>query len=293
MNPDFQYGQQNQPVAPNPPQSPPPQGFPQPGFPQQGYPQPDYSQQPLQQPPQQPPQGPLPVNNNFVLPPKPPKKWMILTFVFITTTLVAGGVAVWAYMNYLDQKDNTDAKISTAVAIAVKTQADKDAAAFLEKEKQPLRQFAGPDDYGRLSFDYPKTWSIYVDKDSTDGDTYAAYFNPVTVPPVNAATQYALRVTIEQKEYEAVLKSYDNLVKKGDLKTSAVKADETDGTRLDGSFTKNIRGAAVIFKIRDKTVTIRTDAQTFIQKKTALDGTATDAPIGDFDALIQSITFNK
>jgi len=282
MNPDFQYGQPTQPTQPVAP-------TPQQPYPQQGYPQ--VPQQP-QQPQYGAPVTPPPVNN-YVLPPKPSKKWLILAIVFIITTLAAAGVGVWAYMNYLDQKDNTDAKISTAVTAAVKVQADKDAEAFLQKEKQPNRQFAGPDDYGRLSLDYPKTWSIYIDKDSSDGNTYSAYFNPVTVPPIDANTQYALRLTIEQETYEKVIAKYDSLVKKGDLKASAVKIDGTDGTRLDGSFTKNIRGAAVIFKIRDKTVTLRTDADTFIKKKTALDGTTSDAAPGDFDSLISTITFNK
>ena len=57
-----------------------------------------------------------------------------------------------------------------------------------------------------------------------------------------------------------------------------MKADEQNGTRLDGSFTEDIRGSAVIFKIRDKTVTLRSDAETFR---------------ADFDALIKTITFNK
>ncbi|MDB5163183.1 MAG: hypothetical protein JWN28_791 [Candidatus Saccharibacteria bacterium] len=253
MNPDFQYGQQ------------PPQ-MPQPNVPPVApvSPQPSYTPQP-------------PVNN-YMTPPKPSKKWFVLSIVFITTTLLALGAGGWALYNYFDQKDNVDAKVSTAVTSAVKERADKDAAAFLQKEKQPNRQFAGPDDYGRLSFDYPKTWSIYVDKDTSSGDTYAAYFNPVSVPPVKADTQYALRVTIEQKDYEKVIASYDNLVKDGSLTATAAKADATDGTRLEGSFTKDIRGIAVIFKIRDKTVTLRTDAETFR---------------GDFDALVSTITFNK
>lgn len=57
-----------------------------------------------------------------------------------------------------------------------------------------------------------------------------------------------------------------------------MKIGDQNGTRLDGSFTEDIRGFAVIFKIRDKTVTIRSDAETFK---------------GDFNALIQTITFNK
>jgi hypothetical protein len=252
MNPDFQYGQPAQAA--------------QPAQPVASY------------PPPQPSYAPVPPVNNYIASRKPSKKWLIIAIVFITTTILALGAGGYALYNYLDQKDNVDAKVSTAVNTAVKNQADKDAADFLQKEKQPNRQFAGPEDYGRLSFDYPKTWSIYVNKDTSSGDTYAAYFNPVSVPPILDSTQYALRVTIEQKDVEKVIASYDTLVKKGDLKASAVKADGTDGTRLDGNFTKDIRGSAVIFKIRDKTVTIRSDAETFK---------------GDFNALIATITFNK
>lgn len=205
-------------------------------------------------------------------------KWLIISIVFIITTIAAIGVMVFALVNYFDQKNNVDTKVSTAVATAKKEQADADEAKFTERDKEPNRQFVGPEDFGRLSFDYPKTWSVYIEKDVTSGDIYQAYLNPIAVPPVTTTQQYALRVTIETKDYDAVVSSYQSLVKKGDLKSSAVKADSQDGSRLDGNFTKDIRGSAVIFKIRDKTVTIRTDADTFK---------------GDFDALIATITFNK
>ncbi len=98
------------------------------------------------------------------------------------------------------------------------------------------------------------------------------------MPPVENDTQLAVRVLIENKEYDRVISSYESLVSRGDLTSSTVKADEQTGTRLDGAFSKDIRGSAVIFRIRDKTVTIRTDAQTFQ---------------ADFNKLVQSITFNK
>lgn len=204
--------------------------------------------------------------------------WMIVGVVFIITTVAALGVMVWALINYLDQKNNVDTKVETAVTTARKEQADADEAKFNERDKEPNREFVGPEDYGRLTFDYPKTWSVYVEKDASTGKTYQAYLNPVAVPPVSSTQQYALRVVIETKDYDQVIDSYQSLVKKGDLKSSAVKADSQDGTRLDGSFSKDIRGSAVIFKIRDKTVTIRTDADTFK---------------ADFDKLISTITFNK
>lgn len=204
--------------------------------------------------------------------------WLILTMVFITTTIVAGGFLVWALLNYFDQKDNVDAKVATAVAEAKKEQADELEAKFLEREKEPNRQFIGPDDYGRLTFDYPKTWSVYVEKDTSDSDAFVAYLNPVSVPPISRTTQLGLRVTIETKDYDTVVEGYQRLVKSGDLKSSSIKADDQNGTKLEGAFSKDIRGTAVLFKIRDKTVTIRTDADTFK---------------GDFDAIVSSITFNK
>ncbi|MBC7565258.1 hypothetical protein H7100_03470 [Candidatus Saccharibacteria bacterium] len=203
--------------------------------------------------------------------------WLILSIVFIVMTVGLGVAFGWAMMNYLDQKDNVDTKVSTAVTTAVKTQADKDAATFEAEDKKPNRQFAGPEDFGALSFDYPKTWSTYVDKDASNG-IFQAYLNPVSVPPISTATQYALRVSIETRDYDTVLNSYQSLVKKGDLKSSTVKINGVDSTRLDGNFTKDIRGSAVVFKIRDKTVTIRSDADTFKP---------------DFDALVASIKFNS
>lgn len=262
MNPDFQYPPQQ--PQPNNAPGPVPGQFAMPGTPQ---PAPIAAYNPL------PPTNLPPMRRGSGA-----KKWIIMTFVFIFTTLASGGVAVWAYMNYLDQKNNVDSKVSVAVAEAVKASEDKSAAEFLEKEKQPNRQFVGPDDYGRLSFDYPKTWSVYEANDASNGGVYEAYFNPGLVPAVSNVQQYALHVTIEDRSYDQVVDTFKSLVSTGALVSSSVALGDQNGTRLDGSFTRDIRGSAVVFKIRDKTVTIRSDAETFR---------------GDFDALVKTIAFNK
>jgi len=190
---------------------------------------------------------------------------------------VAGSLAIWAYLNFNEQKTNVDGKIDLAVAEAKKEQADEDEVKFAEREKEPNRQFVGPDDFGRLTFDYPKTWSVYVEKDGSSG-SYEAYLNPITVPPVSQSQQFALRVVIEAKDYDAVVRSYESRVKSGDLRSSATSSLGHNGTRLDGSFNDNIRGSAVIYRVRDKTITLRTDADTFKP---------------DFDALTKTINFNQ
>lgn len=202
----------------------------------------------------------------------------IAVIALVILVLAAGSTAIWALLNYNDQKTNVDTKIEAAEAKAKKEQSDQDEQKFAEREKEPNREFVGPEDYGRLTFMYPKTWSAFVARDTNRGGTYEAYLNPVTVPPVSATQRFAARVLIEERDYSAVVDSYKTLVDKGDLRSSVTSSNGNTGTRFDGNFTKDIRGAAVVYKIRDKTLTIRTDADTFKP---------------DFENLIKTIQFNN
>lgn len=204
--------------------------------------------------------------------------WLIVSIGLIVLSLCLGGFSAWAYINYSNQKTDVDSKISTAVAAAKKVQADSDEAKFTEREKEPNREFVGPDDYGRVTFNYPKTWSVYVSNDVSDGGTYQAYLNPISVPSISVTKQFALRVEIKQQDYDKAISNFGAQVKSGDLKSSSVTVNGVTGVRFTGKFSSDIRGAVVIFKIRDKTLTISTDANTFLT---------------DFDALVQTIKFNQ
>lgn len=245
----------------------------------QGGGQPNF--QPMPTPPSAPQPGYAPVQPAPIPPivSKVTNTWKVVGIIAIIVAVLAIAGGIWLLISYLDQKNNVDSKVTSAVATAVKEEQDQAAAHLLEVENNPNRLFAGPDDYGHLTFNYSKLWSVYIDKDAAAGGTYAAYLNPVAVPPVSDKERYALRVSIEEKDYDKVVSSYDSLVKKGDLKASTFKIDDTtSATRLDGNFTKDIRGSALIFKIRDKTATLRTDAETFKDS---------------FDALIKTIQYNK
>lgn len=205
----------------------------------------------------------------------------LIAVILLTVSVVAlVGLSVWLFIHYNDQKNNVDSKVEVAVAEAVRQTKEKEYDNFLEREKEPNREFVGPDDYGRLTFSYPKTWSVYVAEDvTTSGSSFKAYLNPITVPPVSGSEQrFALRVLIEDRDVDTVINSYSGLVKKGDLKSSPTSANGVNGTRLDGSFNKNIRGAVVIYKVRDKTVSLFTDADTFKP---------------DFENIIKTIKFNS
>lgn len=194
-------------------------------------------------------------------------------------TAAFAGVAVWAYLSYNEQKTDVDGKIALAVSEAKKTQADEDEAKFAEREKEPRREFVGPDDYGRVSFMYPKTWSAYVAKDGSTGSVYEAYLNPGIVPAVSTAQPFALRVVITDQDFDRVISRYDSLVKKGDLKASSTSSEGQSGSRLDGNFTKDIRGSAVFYKIRDKTLAVYTDINSSDIK-------------AEYEKIIKTIKFN-
>ena len=203
--------------------------------------------------------------------------WLIMAIVMGVLAIAFAGTTVWAYLSYTEQKTDVDGKIALAEAEAKKVQADEDEKKFAEREKEPRREFTGPEDYGRVTFNYPKTWSAYIAKDAATGGTYEAYLNPTTVPPISSDVRFALRVTISEEEYDKILASYDSLIKKGDLKSSTTSSNGQNGTRLDGNFSKDIRGAAVFYKIRDKTLILQTDADAFKP---------------EFENIIKTIKFN-
>ncbi len=176
--------------------------------------------------------------------------------------LVFGSIMIWALVNYNDQKNNVDGKIAAGVELGKKEQKEADQLVFDEKEKEPLKEFIGPKDLGLVTFKYPKTWSVYTENNGATGNGYQAYMHPDAVPNTQS-NKFALRMSIVNQSYEQVLGQYSPLVKQGQLRSSTVTTSGFNGTRLDGNFSQTVQGSAVVFKIRDKTLILRTDLTSF------------------------------
>lgn len=203
---------------------------------------------------------------------------LLLTVIVLTLITVALiGFGAWAFVNYQDHKNNVDSKVAQAVEVAKKDQQAQDEKSFTEREKLPTRQLVGPDDLGRVTFDYPKTWSVYVERDGSGG-TYTVYLHPKVVNSISQKQLNAVTVSVEDRGYETVLASLRATIAKGELKATPVTIHEQKGTRLDGAFSKSVQGAAVLFKVRDKTLRIQANNQDFL---------------GDFNNIIlKSLQFN-
>lgn len=174
--------------------------------------------------------------------------------------VVLTGVTIWLFTGYTDYKNNSDDKVATAVAAAKKEQSELDEKEYLEREKLPTRTFTGPADLGSVAFQYPRTWSAFTEKNVNALQTY---LHPDVVPPIANDQPFALRVLVEDKAYDTVNKSYESRVKKGDLRATPVTVQGFSGLRYDGTFSKEREGSAVVFKVRDKTLTLATDASAY------------------------------
>jgi hypothetical protein len=223
------------------------------------------------------------VQQAAVAPTNESKGGLVKTIVIIVLALVAItfiGLFIWIFMQYIEVREDIDGQISAAVAVAKEEQAVTLEAEFLEREKYPYNTFSGPADYGQLTFEYPRTWSVYVASDAANGGDFSAYFNPGQVNMVSSGTVNALRVEIRDKNFEDVSNEYQRYIDRKDsnLAIESITINGVSANLYGGKIPNTeLNGYIVIFKIRDKTAVIQTDSVLFK---------------GDFDRLLSTITFN-
>ena len=199
---------------------------------------------------------------------------IVFSVIFFIVSATFVGLFVWSKMEYAELEETVNLKIDEAVSKAKTEQALADA----EEAKKDTRAFTGPTDYGQLSFDYPKSWSVYISSDASKGGDFVAYLNPLEIEPVSDSTVYALRVTIRDKSFENVVNEYQKYVTKGTLSMETTTVGGTTANRYTGTLPgTDLSGVIVIFKIRDKTAILRTDSALLVN---------------DFNTILNSVKFN-
>ena len=198
----------------------------------------------------------------------------IISLVAIVAAGILGWMLLLKNVEYDTLNQNLELEIAEAVSNAKTEQAMEDAA----EAKKDTRQFTGPTDYGQLSFDFPKSWSVYVASDASKGGDFIAYLNPLEIEPVSESTVYALRVTIRDKDFESVVAEYQRYLTQGSLSMNLITVGGATANRYVGNIPgTELNGIIVIFKIRDKTAILRTDAMGYQQ---------------DFETILNSVKFN-
>lgn len=190
---------------------------------------------------------------------------LILAILFFLGT---AGFAYWAYSSRQDYKNNTDQKISKAVALAKQQEDTKKDADFVQQEKKPLETYSGPEAYGSLKVNYPKNWSAYVAETETGSSMpIDGYFYPGTVPSTtNPNSTFALRVQVTQQSYSDTLSSFNGLVQSGQVTVkpySLPGVPSVVGVRIEGQIVTNKSGSMVILPLRNTTLKVWTEASQF------------------------------
>lgn len=203
-------------------------------------------------------------------PTAPPKRRGITEIIILVITALVAvvfiGLYIHKYIQWNEVSTDVNSQIEQAVAVAIAENTTKMEEEFIEREKNPYRDFMGPEDYGSLSFQYPRTWSVYIASDAVNGGDFAAYLNPTQVEPVSLDSINALRVTIRNSPFDTVARTYENYVTNGKLSFSTRNVGGVLANLYTGTLPNNLQGAVVIFKLRDKTVVLQTDAEIFLQE---------------------------
>ena len=189
----------------------------------------------------------------------------IIIVVLVLICLGLSALSAYLYIQYSDVRTDVDGQISAAVVEAEHDLTLELQRQFEEQEKLPNRTFSGPEDYGNLSFPYPKTWSLYEEKDASSGTgDYVAYLNPLGVPasPSSNDTVTALTVIIRTATYEKVNATYEAAVKKGTMTatTRKINGGASEAVIYRGTVKRDFSGIVVLMKIRDKTAILQTDS---------------------------------
>ena len=194
---------------------------------------------------------------------------MIVLIILLIASLAFGG---WAFSKMSDYKNNSDKKASQAVARAEANQKIQLQAQFDQQSKSPNKTFQGPATFGSLSFNYPKTWSTYVDT-SSDNEPINAYFYPDQVPGIQSKAAYALRVELVSTDYSQLLQQDASQISRGTVTARAYVPPKMQGvtnvvagTYLSGQINpqdQTQQGNMVIIKVRDKTLQIYSESNQF------------------------------
>lgn len=194
----------------------------------------------------------------------------ILLIPFILTIVLfvaAAGFGLWAYSGRQDYKLHSDQKVAAAVKTAVQNEDIRKDKEHAEADKQPLKTYAGPDEFGALRIMFPKTWSGYVDSYNSS-KPIDGYFNPGTVPSVpDQKSIFALRIEVINQSYSQVLQQMNNSSKSAASSPFAFpRIPKVVGVRFDGVIDaqKQLNGSLIIVPLRDKTLQVSTQSSLYL-----------------------------
>lgn len=190
---------------------------------------------------------------------------LIMAVVLLIATL---GVAGWAIAGREDYKNNSDQKVAAAVKVAKEKQSAIKDLQFAEDAKNPLKSYAGPEAYGSLKFQFPKTWSGYVDDSGNGNALVDGFFAPGVVSSITDENSvFALRTQVLNQTYADVLQNLSGQQQSGKVTIKAYslpKLPKIVGVQVTGEIEQGKTVTMVVLPLRSQALQIWTEGTQYV-----------------------------
>lgn len=199
---------------------------------------------------------------------------------FLYASLSAGVlllIAVWAFIGKSSAESDLQTKIDAAVSASEVVITKKLDDKYAELAKKPFKTLKFAESLGGISIKYPRSWSVYLEEDEGGSKPVELYAHPSYVPDINGDTAFGLRMQIISQAYEEELGGWDSEISSGEVSAHTIKSNGVVGTKLKGTIDNDKTGVMVLLPLRDKTLLIWTEANSFTS---------------DFNAAITSLVFS-
>lgn len=194
----------------------------------------------------------------------------LIASLAVAVLLLCGslGFGFWANAGRQDYKDNAEQKIAVAVTAAKQAESTRKDQEFAELSKSPLKTYIGPESYGSIRINYPKSWSGYVVTSATSAPYVDGYFNPGVVPGVEVeGSAYALRIRVNSSSYSALMGTFKSGVQGGLAKVSPYKLPKVPGvigSKVTGAIENEKKGTLIILPLRANALEIWTESDKYL-----------------------------
>lgn len=194
----------------------------------------------------------------------------LIASLVVTVLLLFGalGFGFWANAGRQDYKNNVDQKISVAVTAAKQAESTRKDQEFAELSKSPLKTYIGPESYGSVHVNYPRTWSGYVVTPVSGAPYVDGYFNPGVVPGVGVTgSAYALRIRVNSSSYSTLMEAFKSNVQAGQTKVSPYKLPKVPGvigSKVTGAIDNQKKGTLIVLPLRANALEIWTESDKYL-----------------------------
>jgi hypothetical protein len=188
---------------------------------------------------------------------------LVLTIFLGLGMVLFGVLAVIAFSDNENIHATLDQRVASAQSQAKEEQKQQDAEENRKANDLPYRLYKAEAIDGGFQLQIPKTWSLYVGRNSSGTTQVDLAADPNVVIQnlgPGALNTHAFRLQLLRKNQTEIVKSYDAGIKKKKLSSKGITVSGIPATQFDGEIdSQRHNGSVVVLAVRDKTMILSTE----------------------------------